>query len=149
VGIGLFVPGKPLVELALIYFLFQRGTAKKSALSASCNSVSTGIFDFISYRLSSADGRKLIFSSQMVWKSQRTGNTGILESPGLTKPNWTCVVGQNLCGTPRKILILEVGCEAQRKASGRPDGVAGEQTAEVDYVKDVGEVLTVDLKPHT
>src|ERR1700677_3064378 len=42
---------------------------------------------------------------------------------------------------------LEVGCEAHSKASRWPYGIAGKKTIEVDDVKNVGEVLSVYLKP--
>jgi len=41
---------------------------------------------------------------------------------------------------------LERSGQAQRIASGRTDGVAGEEAAEVDYVQAVVEVFSVGLK---
>lgn len=43
---------------------------------------------------------------------------------------------------------LKACCEAEGEASRWADGVAGEQTTEVDDVQDVGEILSVDLKEH-
>jgi hypothetical protein len=40
---------------------------------------------------------------------------------------------------------LEGGGEAQRKAPGRPDGVAGKQPLKVDHVQNVIEILPVGL----
>ena len=42
---------------------------------------------------------------------------------------------------------LKVAYEAHGKALRRDDGVSGEKTAEVDDVKEVRKVLSVDLKP--
>jgi hypothetical protein len=43
---------------------------------------------------------------------------------------------------------LKVGGDAHSKAARRPDGVAGEKTAEVDNVKNIRKVLSVNLKLH-
>jgi hypothetical protein len=76
---------------------------------------------------------------------------------GPNKAYWTCVAvpaeisvscSPKSLLTPLEILTLEVGCEAQRKASGGPDGIAGEETAEVDYVQGIGQVLAIHLKSH-
>ncbi len=43
---------------------------------------------------------------------------------------------------------LEGGGQAHGNASRRPDGIAGEKPTEVDHVKNIVEVLSVDLKAH-
>ena len=48
----------------------------------------------------------------------------------------------------RTLDALEVGCKAQGDTPRRSDGIAGEQTTEIEHVKDVVKVLSVDLKPH-
>jgi len=45
-------------------------------------------------------------------------------------------------------LTLEAGGEAQGDTPRRSDGVAGKKTSEVDHVKNVRQVLPVDLKAH-
>ena len=44
--------------------------------------------------------------------------------------------------------VLKTGREAHSNTSRRPDGVAGEETAEVDDIQDVSQILAVDLKLH-
>ena len=43
---------------------------------------------------------------------------------------------------------LEICGEAQSVTARGSDGVAGEQTAEIDDVENVGQILSVDLKTH-
>ena len=43
---------------------------------------------------------------------------------------------------------LEAGRETHSNAPRRPDGIAGEKPAEVNHVQNVGEVLSVRLKPY-
>ena len=56
---------------------------------------------------------------------------------------WLPIIA-DLCGNCK----LEVGSQAQGDTSRRADGVAREEPAEIDYVEDVGEVLSIDLKAH-
>jgi len=43
---------------------------------------------------------------------------------------------------------LKVGGDAHSNAARQPDGVTGEKTAEVDNVKNIRKVLSVNLKLH-
>jgi hypothetical protein len=44
--------------------------------------------------------------------------------------------------------VLKTGGEAHSNTPRRPDGVAREETSEVDHIEDVRQILAVDLKLH-
>ena len=44
---------------------------------------------------------------------------------------------------------LEAGGEAEGHTPRRSDGIAGKKTAKIDDVENVGEVLSIDLKPRS
>ena len=78
-----------------------------------------------------------------VQDSSRVGNLSGLISQPLAEMSNTAEVSTHVRVSP-----LVAGCEAQSKASRRPDGVAGKQTSEVDYIQHVGEILAVNLQSH-
>jgi hypothetical protein len=56
---------------------------------------------------------------------------------------WLPIIA-DLCGNCK----LEVGSQAQGDTAGRADGIAREESAEIDDVKNVVKVLSVDLEAH-